>query len=419
MTDKEQAQKFKKQADSFFESGNYKLAIKFYEGARNISSEVVDEWLFDEKGTALFQKSKFSEALPFFDKALEINDQYAYFWYNKGTALHNLKNYKQAIECYNETLKLDSDYVSALVDKAGALIGLKERFEEALQCCDKALELDPNNSAVWAKKGYVLIEMKKFEASLKFFIESKRLNPNSDDAWIGQGNALYFLNRFDEAFECYDWALKKINEKNTWLWNNCGACLHMKGDHYRAIEFFDKALSIDPSNLNSYINKAECLVETNRLAEYPTYLNKAIELCKADLSFAQFNDKLNLAELFILARRYQEASKILTTIDNTEIPDNTYKPVVKLLVTACMLLSDKKDQSRLAIEDFFNTYRSFSEGFKIDETTWSFNLMSKVFEKIDMDMQTKFILLTMIDLLQGRIRRTDLSFFNPLLVMAK
>lgn len=49
----------------------------------------------------------------------------------------------------------------------------KERYEDALRCCDISLKINPKNAFTWNTKG----------------------------------NALYKLGRYDEAIECYDMAI--------------------------------------------------------------------------------------------------------------------------------------------------------------------------------------------------------------------
>ena len=55
-----------------------------------------------------------------------------------------MKKYNEALECSNKALELDANNSDNLNNKAWALNGLK-RYEEALECSNKALELDPNS----------------------------------------------------------------------------------------------------------------------------------------------------------------------------------------------------------------------------------------------------------------------------------
>ena len=96
-----------------------------------------------------------------FDKALEIDPNFAYAWYNKGLVLIELENYREAIECFDGAVKcLDSaekeKIALVLFGKATALDSLGEKDEtyylDALNCFGKVIEIfedirrnNPNN----------------------------------------------------------------------------------------------------------------------------------------------------------------------------------------------------------------------------------------------------------------------------------
>ncbi|RIE15808.1 protein kinase domain-containing protein, partial [Candidatus Cryosericum septentrionale] len=65
----------------------------------------------------------------------------AWEWNNKGSSLDSLGRYEEAILCYDKALELDPRYVASWSNKGASLDSLG-RFEDAIHCYDKALELD-------------------------------------------------------------------------------------------------------------------------------------------------------------------------------------------------------------------------------------------------------------------------------------
>jgi tetratricopeptide (TPR) repeat protein len=63
---------------------------------------------------------------------------------NKSRALNGMKRYEEALECSNKATELESSNAWAWVNKAVALNGMK-RYKEALECSNKAVKLDSNN----------------------------------------------------------------------------------------------------------------------------------------------------------------------------------------------------------------------------------------------------------------------------------
>lgn len=60
-----------------------------------------------EKGKALLLENKFEEALGFFEQALLLNQNDPELWNNKGIALRSIGRYDEALECFNKSLELD------------------------------------------------------------------------------------------------------------------------------------------------------------------------------------------------------------------------------------------------------------------------------------------------------------------------
>jgi tetratricopeptide (TPR) repeat protein len=69
------------------------------------------------------------------------------------------------------------------------------------------------------------------------------------------------LGKHDEAIEYYDKALK-INPENELALTYTGLSLTILGKHDEAIEYYDKALKINPENELALDNKNQALVKT-------------------------------------------------------------------------------------------------------------------------------------------------------------
>ena len=75
-------------------------------------------------------------------------------------ALNGLKRYDEALECSNKALEINPKNEWAWLVKGLVLNGLK-RYDEALECSNKALELDPNNDLILNNKAWALSNLGK------------------------------------------------------------------------------------------------------------------------------------------------------------------------------------------------------------------------------------------------------------------
>jgi len=60
-----------------------------------------------EKAKILLENNKFEDALGFFEQALLMNQNDPELWNHKGVALRSMGRYDEALECFNKSLELD------------------------------------------------------------------------------------------------------------------------------------------------------------------------------------------------------------------------------------------------------------------------------------------------------------------------
>ncbi len=66
--------------------------------------------------------------------------------------LINLKRFEEAIVCFDKAIELNPNDIEALNNKGASLDYLK-RHDEAIECFNKCLELDSNHSEALFNKG--------------------------------------------------------------------------------------------------------------------------------------------------------------------------------------------------------------------------------------------------------------------------
>lgn len=84
-----------------------------------------------------------------------LNSQPLNVWLRKGNVLNDLNRYEEAIRCFDKFLELDPNHAGGWNKKGVALTGLG-RHKEALQCFERSLELDSTDNTVSDNKIYAL-----------------------------------------------------------------------------------------------------------------------------------------------------------------------------------------------------------------------------------------------------------------------
>ncbi len=60
-----------------------------------------------KKGQYFIEDGKFTEALGFFEQALLLNQDDPDLWNSKGIVLRSMGRYEEAMECFNKSLEID------------------------------------------------------------------------------------------------------------------------------------------------------------------------------------------------------------------------------------------------------------------------------------------------------------------------
>jgi len=226
--------------------------------------------------------SELSPAIPLNITTDEIEDKSLVVWFNKGFALHNLGRYDEAINCFDEAIRLDPNLAPAWYNK-GLSLGKLERYEDAINAFNEAIRLDPNHANAWYSKGNALFSQGNYDEAIKAFDETIRLNPNYANAWNNKGNALHDLGKYDEAIKAFDETIR-LDPNHANAWYNKGNALHDLGKYDEAIKCYDEAIRLDPNHANAWNNKGNVF---GRQGKYDDAINCFDEAIRLDPNYAE------------------------------------------------------------------------------------------------------------------------------------
>jgi len=152
----------------------------------------------------------------------------------------SLASYDRAIERSKRSATGMSD--AAWTSKGAALLLLGE-YDEAIQCLDTAVRLNPGNALAWLNRGNALARKGQLKESLWSFNKVIEIDPRYEVAWNNKGNTLARLGNYAEALKCYERALA-IDRDYRGAWVNKGFVLAKLGYYEEAALCADRVLSI-------------------------------------------------------------------------------------------------------------------------------------------------------------------------------
>jgi tetratricopeptide (TPR) repeat protein len=125
---------------------------------------------------------------------------------NHGVLLMTQRRFGEALSSLNDCITTDpnrSKNDDMLMNNIGMCLSNLNRPQEAIECLDRAIEIQPNSHITWVNKGNVLTKIGRLPEAIQCFDRALEINPNYPDAWTRKGNAFNQLLRPHEANACW------------------------------------------------------------------------------------------------------------------------------------------------------------------------------------------------------------------------
>ncbi len=174
-------------------------------------------------------------------------------WGCCGNLLFKLRRYEDAINCFVRAIDINPSSFEAWHNKGTAWFEFgRDRFRsvaqkelaEALICFNRAVELNPNSGDAWCDRGNALWHLYFHKEALESFDKAIELKPNSVMAWKMRALALRDLGNLHEALTSIDRALELSDDQLCNIWLDRGKIIFALGEYKKAVQNYDDALRI-------------------------------------------------------------------------------------------------------------------------------------------------------------------------------
>ncbi len=224
------------QAKAAFASGDYQDAIREYTDALNDKGLTNNERaeLYNGRGQAYREGRQYMEAISDYDVALELRPKYPDAMLNRAISYDRIGQGDHAIAGFTDTIKTIRAIQAA---KLAANIPYPEPAEQ----------LEHNLEGAYLDRGIALAKHGKFNDSVTDFEQAARLAPDNPKAFEDLGHALILTGDNTAAITAYNRAIKLDGtDANAYL--NRGAAWYSKNNFARAADDFRTALKVAPAN---------------------------------------------------------------------------------------------------------------------------------------------------------------------------
>jgi len=264
------------------------------------------------------------EALIYYDKALEVYPDFVLVHYNKANLLMNLSRNEEALYHYDKAIQIDRYCVDAYIEKAELLCKM-EKYADALKVLDNILNIveasdirDRNEKicTLLKCKGEAFHIMGKFNEAIECYDKALAVDKDRADVLVKKGEAYNRLGMPQEAILMYEKALGVRNDYYI-AYFLMGVTYKHLDEYQLALEAFDCYINAVPKVPEAYVERAEVLQFMQRYEEAKEDCDQALVL-RPQFGSACYRKSLILCEL----GKYDEAIEILEKLlDDEEFCD--------------------------------------------------------------------------------------------------
>ncbi|MDB2476136.1 tetratricopeptide repeat protein, partial [Paracoccaceae bacterium] len=264
-------------------------------------------------GASAAQIGDLEAAASAFRKIISINPSQASGYYNLGNVLRDNQKFDEALEAYDKALNLKPDYEAALNNLILIIRDMYRPDDPTIQKYIKSHNIrdsiGPHTEQSDFDRGNILQQRGHFEGAIAAYSKALSIEPNNANLYNNIGIAYANLKRFDAAIEAYKKAIA-LEPTNASFHNNVGISYAGIGEHNVAIDAYNKALSLKSDYPEVYYNMASALSESGQLERAIWAYEQALTI-RPNYASAWYNMGLKLSALGEQDRAVKAYAKVL------------------------------------------------------------------------------------------------------------
>ena len=163
-----------------------------------ISTRRNDAAFYNNRGIDYRKENKLDLAIKDFDKAIELNPEFAEAYNNLGNAYDDEGNFDKAIANFNTAIKFKSDFVETYVNR-GVAYGKRDEFNKAINDFTTAIDLDPGHAGAYFNRGNAYLLRGDFKRAIENYDTAIKLSPDDAQSYCHRGFAQLHLKKWDRA----------------------------------------------------------------------------------------------------------------------------------------------------------------------------------------------------------------------------
>ncbi len=213
---------------------------------------------FFRDGLSFLSRDDCEKALPYFEKAVDSDNNYAEAWAQTGFCKEKLGRHAEAIEASKKAVSLRPAAESYF--NIGLANYYLKQFRESAEAYRAAIRLDPYNSAdAYYALGLVYRDWGKADEEIQAYKQAIKLRPDYTSAYERLGNRYFRSKKYSEAVEVFK-QLSSLKPADASATNNLGEAYLEMNSSMKLWNSFRQAIRLKPDYGRAYFNMGKCLL---------------------------------------------------------------------------------------------------------------------------------------------------------------
>lgn len=195
------------------------------------------------QGLGILSRDDYARAVGFFEKAAEIDPNYAEAWYQAGFCYGMLGKHNEALKASKQAAKLRPNWTETYVNIGASSFALGQ-FKEAAEAYRTATKLDETNPETQYALGLSLGKLNRTDEEILAYRRAVALKPDHANSIEKLGLAYFKQKRYGEAAQSFEQL--KTYKPDAKTYNYLGESYLENGKAEESLNAFNNAVSYNP-----------------------------------------------------------------------------------------------------------------------------------------------------------------------------
>lgn len=195
------------------------------------------------QGVAQLSRDDYARALPYFEKAVDADPNYAEAWYQAGYCYGILGRHAEALRASHQAAKLRPDWAAPLVNIGASSYALGQ-YKDAVAAYRDAIRIDDDNPDIQYSLGLTFNKMNRPDDEIIAYQRTIALKSDHSGAIEKLGMAFFKQKRYASAAAMFDQL--RVYKPDAKTYNSLGESYLEAGKLDECIEALNTALGYNP-----------------------------------------------------------------------------------------------------------------------------------------------------------------------------